>query len=133
MPGMPDFKFPKSERLKRRKVIAGLFATGKSMHTYPLALRWDIVERKGPADARAGFAVPRRTFARAVVRNRVRRRMREAYRLNKHVISPISLPHDKQLALMWIYTAKEEIAFKQLQQSLRTIVEKLHKRLSHHA
>lgn len=58
--------------------------TGKALREHPFRLVGKLMPLDGPAPAQVAFAVPKRNVRSAVQRNRVRRHMREAYRLNKH-------------------------------------------------
>lgn len=90
------FTFPKSERLNSKKVIDRLFAGGNgSMACYPLRAVWMVVpceeEEEGSASdaippVRLLISVPKRRFHHAVDRNRMKRQVREAYRLQKHIL-----------------------------------------------
>lgn len=76
--------FRKHERLCARTTIQRLMREGRAVNEAPLRLIGMIAPTGSPAPARIAFAVPRRHLPRAVDRNRVRRMLREAYRLNKH-------------------------------------------------
>ncbi|MFM8451081.1 MAG: ribonuclease P protein component, partial [Haliscomenobacter sp.] len=94
---MPGFGFPKSERLKSRKEIGTLFKSGSSIGVYPLRAVWKVgqdIEKMGALQV--AVSVPKKKFRRAVDRNRLRRQVRESYRLrrgqlNMQVIPPVSL------------------------------------------
>ncbi len=102
---MHKFSLKKSERLSRKKVIDKLFSEGNAFFSYPLKVIFLETELPVEYAVQAGFSVSKRNFKKAVQRNLLKRRMREAYRLNKHVVS--SDIEGKQLAVMFIYSAKE--------------------------
>lgn len=81
----PTLRFHKSERLSHRSAIDDLFATGKTFNQSPLKV-WFRMHGDCPQACRVLIAVPRRRFKRAVDRNRLRRMIREAYRLNRSII-----------------------------------------------
>lgn len=76
--------FSKAERLKRRKEIEDLFGSGKSWVTHPFRVYWKTGTENTGHPARILVAVPKRQFRKAHDRNRIKRQIREAYRLQKH-------------------------------------------------
>jgi len=122
---MPDFRLRQSERLKKRKAIQLLFGRGNSVFAYPVRLQWLLLDRDGLSSARAGFSVPRKKFKRAVDRNRIKRRMREAYRLRKEIILSLDIPEEKQLAMMLVYTHDEILPFDTIQKGMNKCLKKL--------
>ncbi|HVF97449.1 MAG TPA: ribonuclease P protein component [Flavisolibacter sp.] len=77
-----EFGFPKTEHLKSRKQIDDLFAGGKSIVVFPVR----AIYKFAPADEGnllVGVSASKRSFKKAVDRNRVKRLLREAYRLQK--------------------------------------------------
>ena len=76
-------KFPKKEKLKSQKVIESLFTEGKSLTVYPLRLVYMETSFVDDVIVKAGFSVSKKKFKKAVDRNRIKRLLREAYRLNK--------------------------------------------------
>lgn len=79
-------KFPKSERLHSKKQIEELFSRGTSFTIYPLR----VVFLKKPLESKLPnqvlVSIPKKVFKKAVDRNKLKRRIREAYRLSKQVI-----------------------------------------------
>jgi ribonuclease P protein component len=77
------YTFKKEERLCNKKLIDGLFHNGSSFLCYPFKATWQYSEVTDESPAQVLFAVSKKKFKRAVDRNRIKRMMREAYRLNK--------------------------------------------------
>ena len=72
----------KNEKLKSQKAIEQLFAEGKSVSAYPLRM----VYLDNQSQLKVGVSVSKRNFKLAVHRNRVKRLLREGYRLNKNLL-----------------------------------------------
>lgn len=79
-------------------------------------------ERRSEFPVQFGLSVPKRRFKRAVVRNRLRRRIREAYRLHKHQLHDALADDDRQLAWMVLYVGKEEHDFAQIDAAMRQMI-----------
>ena len=108
--------FTRAERLKSRKVIEQLFKQGQSFAQYPLRLVWTLMdERQSDFPAQFALTVPKKKFKKAVQRNRIRRLMREAYRLNKSSLYNALQEAEKQVALLVIYTGQETMTFAEIE------------------
>jgi ribonuclease P protein component len=124
--------FKRAERLKSRKVIEQMFKQGQSFAQYPLRLVWIVMEeRQSEFAAQFALTVPKKKFKKAVHRNRIRRLIREAYRLNKHRLYDALKEEEKQVALLVIYTGQEIMTFTEIeaamQQMLRRFIKKWQK------
>lgn len=97
--------FPKSERLYKKKAIQELFDRGSSFYLYPFRVYFKKCAEQ-ESTHQVMFSVSKRNFKKATDRNLLKRRMREAYRLNKAAISGTS-----KLQMAYIYTAKEILLF----------------------
>jgi ribonuclease P protein component len=120
-------KFPAKERVKSQKIAEELFSKGSSHYLYPyrlLSLNDPLFKGNMP---QVLISVPKRIFKKAVDRNRIKRQIREAYRLNKRKIFA-SFEKDKMPAYLGIiYTAKEKLDYKILEEKLILILERLKK------
>jgi len=76
------YTLTKEERLCNKKLIDGLFHNGSSFLCYPFKVSW-VLNADQQVCAQILFSVSKRRFKKAVDRNLIKRRMREAYRLNK--------------------------------------------------
>jgi ribonuclease P protein component len=77
------YTFKKEERLCNKRLIDGLFHNGSSFLCYPFKASWLYATMPQPLPAQVLFSVSKKRYKHAVDRNLIKRRMREAYRLNK--------------------------------------------------
>ena len=115
----------KNDRLHRQKRIDYLFSAGKSAVSYPIRVvavpaADDLLDAQEPA-LQTLFSVAKKRFKRAVQRNRHKRRMREAYRLEK-AVADWNPSTPVWLALQYI--GNEEIPLPELRTAIRKAVEK---------
>lgn len=82
----PKLTFAKKERLKSKKGFETLFAEGKSLREFPLKLVYAKTAAEQDVPFKVAVVAPKKKFKRAVDRNRIKRLLREAYRLNKPLI-----------------------------------------------
>lgn len=119
----------KSERLDRKKVIEKMFAGGsRSFSVFPLRVVYLPVEELD-VPVSILVSVSKRRFKRAVKRNRVKRQIREAYRLNKHLLSDALSGSQTRLAVAFIYLSDElapsSVIEERMEIALSRIAEKL--------
>ncbi len=95
------FTFKKIERLCGKKDIELLYNGGSHKTRFPLKLYWRLSTFESPFPARVIISVPKRSFKKAVDRNRIKRQLREVYRLNKHLLYE-GLNRQQQKADIWI-------------------------------
>src|ERR1700742_3332466 len=77
------YTFKKEERLCNKRLIDGLFHNGSSFLCYPYRVQWAFTNEPQQWPAQVVLSVSKKRFKRAVDRNLIKRRMREAYRLHK--------------------------------------------------
>lgn len=124
--------FPKSQKLKSRKTIAHLFSEGKSVKSFPLRALFQI-EIFNPdyhlAYVQLGVTVPKRAFRKAVDRNRIKRQIRETYRLHHSQLLAIAEKQNVYLSVMVIYTDRNFPEFDSLEKKTIQLISKLEKAL----
>jgi len=79
---------------------------GEEFYQFPFRVKWMFSESEIPFPAQVAFAVPKRTFKRAVARNRIKRILRESYRRNKSFFYEELKSKNRRLRVLLIFTHK---------------------------
>jgi ribonuclease P protein component len=117
---MGRFSFPRSERLSKETWIRELFERGSSFYFHPFKVLYLPHPDSGSTTNQVLFSVSKRQFKRAVDRNTIKRRLREAYRLNKS-----GLRHPAKWLIAYIYTAKTILPSETFQQKVLGTIQKI--------
>ena len=123
-------RFKPWERLKKEKEIESLFDKSNSLVQKPFKVLWNIIEQPEHFAAfvvKVAISVPKKSFKKAVTRNKLKRRFREAYRINKSLVYAGDGPKGKEIRAFFIYTAKEELSYKEIEEAVILILKKLGK------
>jgi ribonuclease P protein component len=110
---MGKYTFRKEERLSKDKLIQELFDKGSSFYLFPFKVFFMPNPDQGSSFHQVVISVSKRNFKRAVDRNLIKRRIREAYRLNKEL-----LPVQNKLLIAYIYSVKDILPSVQIQERL---------------
>lgn len=116
-----NFKYSKKDKLKSKKLIERLFNEGKSLTVYPLRLIYLKTEFEDQSILKTGVSVSKRLHKTAVARNRIKRLLREAYRLNKPLYFNNS---STSYAFMILYLSKDGTTFDTLNTSMNLLFKK---------
>ena len=123
------FSYNKFEKLKSRKQIERLFAKGKSIASFPVKVFYLPVEYTPVHPVQVGVGVSARNFKKAVDRNNIKRRMREAYRLHKLPLHEHLVAQQKSVAVFILWIDKQMPTTAALQDLMPTVIEKLIKQI----
>lgn len=120
------FTFEKDEKLKSKKQIEQLFLEGNNVKSYPFRLIYHPIEFEGEFPIKVGFSVPKRSIKLAVNRNRIKRQMREVYRVEK---TKFSEHLTKTYAFMFVFMGREELPFCELEKAMSKLIEKFNAKI----
>jgi ribonuclease P protein component len=121
--------FGKEYKLCRRKLIDGVFKTGKVVKQYPFVVHFLEVDEKLEAPFQVTISAPKRNFRKAHDRNRIKRLMRETIRFNKMILEDKISKSQKNIIMFMVYTSKEEIPFTTLMKKNELLFEQITKHI----
>lgn len=102
-----SFKYNYQEKLKSHKLLRDLFDHGKSIYVYPLRVFYGVSEQRLDFPIKAGVGTTKKKFKLAVHRNRVKRMMREGYRLNHQQLLNFAREEGLSLGVFFLYVGKQ--------------------------
>jgi len=127
---MQNLHFKKEERLCSVKLLSTLFKDGSSFLFYPFRVTWITSTEPQAYPAQVLISVPKKRFKRSVDRNLLKRRMREAYRLNKsQLLYPLLLDHNKKVLLALTYVSNEILDSKYISSKMGKMMKSLEKNM----
>ena len=116
-----DFSYPKTEKLKSKRIIDLLFSEGKSVSKYPLRLVYVKHDFEEDVPLKIGVSVSKKYFKNAVDRNYFKRVLRESYRLNKQLLVENI---DAKYCFMFFYQTNERLSYQEINQKTIQLFEK---------
>ena len=117
----------KEDKLKSRKIIEQLFKDGKSFSLFPFRIIYLLQETSSASQLQAGFSVGTKHFKNAVDRNRIKRLMREGYRLQKNTLSDQIKISNKDCWVFFIYTGTDIPEYTIVSEKINASIKRLQK------
>ena len=119
------FQFPKKQKLCSEKSIDKLFLNGKSILESPFLAIWDLEEKNNFLPLRALIVVSKKKIKKAHQRNTLKRRVREAYRVQKKELESLLESNSQQLNLAIIYQRNEIYDYNYLEKKINLLLRRL--------
>lgn len=117
--------FHKQERLCSKTQMQTLFNQGKSQLAYPIKLVYLTTQSERKFPAQSMFVVPKKSFKKAHDRNKLKRRMREAFRLNKNEFYQKLQHESKLLNLAFIFISKKPESYQSIEKATKALLLKV--------
>ena len=114
------FKLKKNEILREYKLINDVKSSKNIIKTELFNVKYIVIDKKDSAKTKCLFYVPKKLFKRAVDRNKIRRRIKESYRLNK---DKINVNDDKTLVLSLLYKCENIAKYDRINNDLLKIID----------
>jgi len=108
----------KEELLSGKREIEQLFNQGHSFFENPFRIIWEIKNTPLSDRCKVLFSVPKKRIGKAVSRNTLKRKMREAYRLNKNLIVDVVGSKDEYFVIAFVYVGNELIDFDEIERKI---------------
>jgi ribonuclease P protein component len=121
-------RYPKKEKLKSKVLFEALFAEGKSVSHFPLKLIYLNTNFNDGSKIKVGVVAPKKKFKNAVDRNRIKRLLREAYRLNKALIFNNI---EGNFAFLILYLGNKMPVYADIESAMKQLMEGFLKKESH--
>ena len=121
----PRYTFKKEERLTRKKLMDELFNNGSSFYLLPFKVLLLETSFESLYPVQILISVPSKNFPRAVDRNKIKRLIREAYRMNKDSLYSELERKNKKLLLAYIYSSKKMETFSVIQEKVIVSLQKI--------
>ena len=121
--------FPANERIKSRKLLEDLYQNGEQIKSFPFRLKYKKFEFDKGAQVQIVVSVPKRNVKKAVQRNRLKRQIKEIYRLNKDVLLSQFTGKKEGMALFLIYTGQPDQDYSYLEEKLIGLLKKLQEKI----
>ncbi len=114
-----------AERLRGEIRVKNLFLSGKSFIVYPYRVVYDMGNAANPLPSAILVSVSKKRFKQAVRRNRLRRCIKEAFRLNKSLLNDSLLAAGKTMDMAILYLDREVLPYTTLEKSMKELLQKL--------
>jgi len=119
------FRFPKKQRLTREKEIEKLFSNGNYFSEKPFSVIWSFEKSHESIFIKSLIVVSKKKVKLAVRRNAIKRKIKEAYRINKKQLESILRKENKQLNLALIYQHDEILDYMIIEKKINLVFNRL--------
>jgi ribonuclease P protein component len=121
--------FSKNERISAQKEIDFLFNEGDSFTISPLHIVYKEKKTVSEVPVSILVGIPKKRFKRAVKRNRIKRLIKEAYRLNKHELWNFLRAEEKGLLIAFVYIENKQLEYSKIESAVVKVLNELESKM----
>ncbi|GAB5540039.1 MAG: ribonuclease P protein component [Salibacteraceae bacterium] len=111
-------RFPKRERLTQKRLFDDLFKKANRTLHFPILAIWKETVLAHDTPIQIGFSVPKKSFRSAAQRNSIKRKLREAYRLNSHDLKTKLIKHNIQISVLLVIMKTDNTSYEVLRDKM---------------
>lgn len=126
---MLENSFGRSEKIKGKTKLDALFKAGHSFHVFPLRITYSFLPEKEKSQVRVGVTASKKIYKKAVDRNRIKRLLRESYRLQKEELAAAATQKKMDCLVFFMYTHKEILSFEEVKAAMAKALVTLQQKL----
>jgi ribonuclease P protein component len=117
-----------SERIKNSKQISTLIRQGQAFFLSPFKVHFRWIDASNVSPVRVAFAVPKKKFSKAVVRNRLKRLSRESYRTQKEIVFSVAQGKEQDLEILFLYQRTTQFSYSKVEEAMKDCLTEICKR-----
>ena len=126
-----DNRFNRTERLKQKRLFDALFSGAKRSFAHPLLAIWKPMPLPAKVPIQIGFSVPKKAYKKASDRNTIKRKLREAYRLQKSFLTDHLNEQGAQIALLIVVQKSDNTSYEVLQKKMMVLLQEVADKTKH--
>lgn len=123
------FTFSKQEKLTGETTVNELFLTGNSFLAYPIRIVWSADQTAEPAFLKVLVSVPKKKLKHAVDRNRVKRLLRETFRLQNYALKLLVAQQGLHVKMAIVWIPNEVLDYAKVERKMSEALVKMQKLL----
>lgn len=119
------YSFSKNERIKSNKEISRVFKNGIFLFSDHISLCYKEISNTKSEYNKIAVSIPKKQFKSAVKRNKLKRQIKEVYRLNKDIINSFSEQYSLYYNMVFVYNSKKIIPYQAVKDQITGLLKKM--------